>query len=649
MSQMISLHSPVADLRSIRAAADRGLRPAPRITVSEHAERTHRLPSTASEPGPFRLSRVPYLREPLDCLSPSHPAEEVSVMKGTQGGWTEAGLVWVNFVVVIEPGLMMMVNPGREEVKRNTRARVNPMIEAVPEVKALISERRSRDGGNSVFQKDFPGGSLVMTGAQSASGLAATPVRYLFLDQIDQYPADVDGEGDPVALAERRTTTFRANRKIYKVGTPTIEGRSRIQAAFEEGDQRRYFVPCKSCGEFDYLRWEDIKWPEGDPRRAGWMCPSCGTLHRESDKPAMLLGGEWRATAESDTRKVSFHWPALLSPWETWGDQAEDFLTVKNDPDRFRVWVNTVLGEPYQERGDAPEWERIYERREDYTMGSIPEGVLLLTAGVDVQQDRLEVEVVGWGRDRQSWSIEYRVLPGDTANLDSEAWQDLAEMLDESWPLANGVQLQLRRLAIDEGYNTMEVRAWARSQNDRSRILVCKGTDNEATPLGVPRLHDINRRGKRISRGMQVWPVGVSLLKTQLYRWLRLPKPTDEDLEAGEGFPPGYCHMPQYGEEHFRQLTAEQRIHRKVRGYSRWQWEKIYERNERLDCRVYARAAAIQAGADRWNERSWDGLEEDLGGPVAPGEEPRVVGAGRRRRRRGVVKTKKSSYMNRGR
>ena len=643
-------HDQLTDFRSLVAAGQNGLRPEPDLTVSAWADEYRWLSQSSAEPGKWRTHRTPYLAEIMDCLSPSHPAEQVVFMKGGQLGGTDAGLNWVGYCIHHAPGLMLLVMPSLDMVRRNTSTRIDPLIAATPELSQLVVQPRSRESGNSAYRKKFPGGELVMTGANSASGLRSTPARYLDLDEIDAFPGDVDGEGDPILLAIQRTVTFRGRRKIYMVSTPTREGHSRIAKAYAETDQRRYFVPCQHCEEYSPMKWADIKWPrqpEPLPALAAWMCPQCGGEHLEHHKLHLLKHGEWRATAETDGRKVGFHLSTLYSPWETWADLAYQWEEVNKDPNQLKVFVNTKLGETWQEPGEAPEWERLYERREDYPIGSVPDEVLTLTVGVDVQQDRIEVLVKGWGRDKQSWDIDRRVIAaGDTANLDDEAWQELTEMLDETWPRANGVHMAPRRFLIDEGFNTQEVRTWARQVRD-VRVMVCKGSDRLATIVGTPTSVDINRRGKRISRGMQVWPVGVSLAKTELYRWLQMSKPTDEDLAAGGSFPPGYCHHPQWDEEYFRQLCAEQRVTKVGRGgYAVSEWQKLRERNEILDLTVYARAGAYQLGVDRWSDGAWDKLEDELSGPVEPGGEPRVVGRSARRRR-GVVRTMRSSWMSR--
>ena len=328
---------------------------------------------------------------------------------------------------------------------------------------------------------------------------------------------------------------------------------------------------------------------------------------------------------------MGFHLPGLLSPFEPWRDQVRAFIEVHKDPNRFKVWINTVLGEPWKQTGEAPDWERLYERRESYPIGTVAGGVLL-TAGVDVQADRLEAEVVAWDRDKRSWSVEYRVMTGNTSQISDPVWQELTGLLNDSWPHASGVQLRLSRMAVDDGFNSQIVREWARG-HDRQRVMVVKGRDHTTAPVGLPTAVDVNPSGRhRIARGMRVWPVGVSLLKSELYGWLRMSRPTDEKLAEGAQYPPGYCHFPEFDGEYFKMLTAEHLVKRTHKGYEKLEWEKIRERNESLDCRIYSRAAAIALGVDRPNF-PWADFEAQLPAEVAPGgdaQEPRPAAPQRR-------------------
>src|SRR5579871_1025564 len=608
----MTLPMPTAE-EIYRAAAAAGARPDPLLTVSQWADKYRKLSQRASsEPGPWRTDRTPYLREIMDCLSPSSTLERVVFMKGAQIGGTECGNNWIGYVVHQAPGPMMAVQPTVEMAKRNSKQRIDPLIEESDVLRKLVQSPRSRDSGNTVLSKEFPGGVLVMTGANSAVGLRSMAARYLFLDEVDGYPGDVEGEGDPVNLAAARTRTF-ARRKIFLVSTPKITGMSRIEAAFEESDKRFYWVPCPVCREFQTLKFAQLRWPKGQTERAVYVCEHCGQEIQNHHKQSMLACGEWRKGAVGDGKTAGFHLSSLYSPvgWFSWGDAAKQFEQAQKNPALLQVFVNTVLGETWTLLGEAPEWQKLYDRREPYKVGTVPRGGLFLTAGADVQKDRIEVEITAWGRGKESWSVDYRVFEGDTSRL--AMWEKLTALLSETFPTASGLELPILHLAVDSGFATIEVYQWARRQG--GRVLVIKGDSRTPALLGAASPVDVGPLGARIKRGIRVWPVNSSMAKEELYRWLRLERPTDEDLEEGVPFPAGYCHFPKYSEEYFKQLTAEQLVTKLVKGYRRHEWQKMRERNEALDCRVYARAAAARVGLDRFQEKHWIELERRVARP----------------------------------
>ncbi|MGP1397159.1 MAG: phage terminase large subunit family protein [Inquilinaceae bacterium] len=588
----------------------RGLRPEPALTVSAWADRHRVLSQRASaEPGRWRTERTPYLAEIMDALSPSHPAERVVFMKGSQVGGSEAGNNWLGYIIGQAPGPAMAVLPTVELAKRTSRQRIDPLIEESPALRRLVRPARARDSGNSLLSKEFPGGVLILTGANSAVGLRSMPARYLFLDEIDAYPPDADGEGDPIELAVKRTVTF-ARRKIFMVSTPTVAGVSRIEVAFAESDQRQYFVPCPDCGTFQTLKWPQVQWTSigVPPAKAEYCCEACGALIPNHAKAAMLAAGEWRATAAGDGKTVGFHLSALYSPpgWYSWGQAAADFVAAGRNPARLKVFVNTVLGECFVDEGEAPDWQRLHDRREGYPVGTVPTGGLYLTAGADVQKDRIEVEIVAWGRGRENWSVDHRILEGNP--LQPAVWRQLTALLDETFPHASGGRLAVGRLAIDTGYLANEVYGWC-SRQAPGRVLAVKGVDRNDLALGAPTMVDFTRSGRRIKRGVRLWPVGASMLKSQLYGWLQ-----QDPAGKGEPAPEGWCHFPRYGEEYFKQLTAERLVQRRTRtGFARQEWTLTRDRNEALDLRVYAMAAAVAARLDRWTEADWTQREFEAG------------------------------------
>ena len=595
------------------AAAAAGARPDPLLTISQWADRYRWLSQRASaEHGRWRTERTPYLREIMDCLSPMSLIERTVFMKGAQIGGTECGNNWMGYIIHQAPGPMMAVQPTVEMAKRNSKQRIDPLIEESEVLRKLVRDPRSRDSGNTVLSKDFPGGVLVMTGANSAVGLRSMAARYLFLDEVDAYPGDVEGEGDPITLAMARTRTF-ARRKVFLVSTPKITGMSRIESAYEESDQRKYWVPCPTCREFQILKFAQLRWPKGDPQSAVYVCEHCGQEIRNHQKHSMLARGEWRAGAKGDGRTAGFHISSLYSPvgWFSWGDAAKQFEQAQKNPALLQVFVNTVLGETWTLLGEAPEWQKLYDRREDYKVGLVPRGGLFLTAGADVQKDRIAGEIAAWGRGKGSWSVEYRVFEGDTSR--AAVWEKLTGLLNESFTTESGLELPIMQLAVDSGFATIEVYQWARRQG--GRVLVIKGDSRTPSLIGSASPVEVGPMGAKLKRGVRVWPVNSGMAKEELYRWLRQDRPTDEDVAKGIPFPSGYCHFPRYSEEYFKQITAEQLVTKIVKGYRRHEWQKMRERNEALDCRVYARAAAGRVGIDRFQEKHWGDLERRVGAP----------------------------------
>lgn len=570
-----------------------GLRPIPRITVSEWADGYRYLsPISSAESGRYRTSRTPYLRDIMDCLSVHDPHKRIVFVKAAQIGGTEGASNFVGYSMHIAPAPTMFVQPTDEMVKRLSKGRIDPLIENCPELKQRVAPSKSRDSNNTMTQKSFPGGLLLLAGANSAAGLRSVPIRNLVLDEVDAYPQDLDGEGSPIDLAIARTRTF-PNHKIFMLSTPTIEGVSAIEREFLETDQRYYHVPCPHCGSMQPLVFPNLKWDEGKPETVKYKCEDCGELIAERYKVQMLPAGQW---VPSKPEKVSndvigFHINSLYSPygWHSWEQIVRDFLAAQKTPSKLKVFLNTTLGETWAEKGEAPPYKNIYNRREQYKTNTVPADVCFITAGVDVQKDRIELEIVGWCADKRSYSIDYRVIEGDTAA--TKVWNELAEVVNERWTRKDGMEFPIRLMAVDSGYNTTHVYTFCRRFGP-SRVIPTKGQDKLNMAFSPPKTVEYTKSGKKIGK-IQLHNIGVSFLKSDLYACLRLEKDSDDVP------PPNYCHYPEYDEHYFRGLTAEEQVKKIKRGYTYLEWVKRYERNEPLDCRIYARAAAAIIGLDR--------------------------------------------------
>lgn len=588
------------------------LRPPPRLSLAQWAERHARLYDGST----FRP--YSYQREILDAMT--DPAvERITLMKSARVGYTQMLSAALGYFIAQRPSKIMIVQPTLEDAEDYSKDTIEPLSDW-PVLAGLLSDGGTRRKGETIKRKSFPGGSLRITGANSPRAFRRIDLDVLLFDEVDGYPPVAGKEGDQISLGIKRLT--QSLQPLAVMGsTPLIEGDSKIADAFAAGTMERYHLPCPHCGEFQPLVWGDgtgagMRWRGDDPATAFYVCVN-GCPINEGHKLDMLESGRWVAEAPFRGHR-SFHvWSAYCPlPGAAWPKLVAEFLAAKKDREKLQVWTNTVLGECWVDRGEAPDWRRLYDRRESWDPGTVPAGGLFLTAGADVQRDRIEVSVWAWGRGKESWLIEHRVLMGDP--FQAAVWRDLSAMLAETWRHEHGVDLPLVMTAIDAGDGvTMEtVKAWVRTAG--SRVMAIKGSSLPLAPiLGQPTAADVNRRGKKIVGGVKLWPVGTAAAKSEFYGWLRLDRPT---AESGEPPPAGYVHLPEHaGEETIKQLVAEHRITRGGKGRARvTSWEKLRDRNEALDCRVYARAAAARHGVDRLSDAAWLELENALAAPARP-------------------------------
>ncbi len=583
----------------------------------------------------------------MDAIS-DPAAETVVIMSSSQIGKSESILNMVGYHIDHDPAPIMVVMPTERDAETWSKDRFSPMARDTPCLQDKIANPKSRDGNNKILHKRFPGGHLTIVGANAPSGLASRPIRLLLCDEVDRYPFSAGAEGDPVNLAKKRTVTFW-NRKIVLVSTPTNKGASRIEAAFEESDQRRFWVPCPECGHEQILAWGQVKWDKEDngshkPETARYHCPDCDAAWTDETRWAAVSKGHWVAEAPF-TGAAGFHLNEIYSPWVRLEAMAKAFLSARAGGDEtMKTFVNTSLGETWMESGEAPDWQRLQGLKEDWPAGTVPTGGLFLTAGSDVQKDRIEVDVWAWGRGLQSWLIDHIVIKGGPG--DPACWQRLSALLGRTWRHASGTDMTIAKLAIDTGYETSAVYGWAR-QVGFGQVAPVKGLEgfNRASPVTGPTFVDATIGGKRLRRGARLWTVATSTFKTETYRFLRLDPQDVSSQAAGADYAPGFIHLPGWIDaEWLKQLTAEQLVTVKTkRGFAKLEWQKLRERNEALDCRVYARAAAWILGADRWSDARWEELAAQFAIVEAAETAP---AAGRHPARRAQVRrVARSPYM----
>lgn len=562
------------------------MRPPKLQSVSEWADENRILVSeSSSEPGRWRTDRAPYQREIMDAFT-QPGIWQIVIMASAQVGKTELELNMMGRAIDVDPGPMLFIQPTDGFAEDFSKRRVAPMIRACPALQRKVYEAKSRDAGNTILMKTFPGGSVAFTGANSPTELAGRPVRYVFMDEIDRFPASAGTEGNPLELAERRTETFRHNRKVVKTSTPTIKGASQIEKAYMQGTQEEWHTECPHCKTFTYIRFDDIKFDKEEykdadgarnfhVRNVRWQCPVCKKETREFD--AKRCPAKWvqknREALETGIR--SFRLNAFMSPWSDWTDICRSFLKAQDDPELLKVFVNTMLGESWETRDRSGAPEMLMNRREIYN-AEVPTGVLVMTMGIDTQDNRLEYEVVGWGRDEQSWGIAKGVIPGRADA--QEVWDEVDALLDREWKLSNGMKMRVLASFMDSGgHFTQEVyRECARRAVKRLYAVKGEGGDKPYV-----RLMKKDNGKDKATRFM----IGVDSGKEAILYATTVEEPG-----------PRYMHFPKdytcgYDIEYFRGLISEKMVLHRRSGQTVVSWQKTYDRNEPLDCRNYARAA----------------------------------------------------------
>lgn len=549
---------------SLRLNIARLATPPPDLTTSEWADVERRLSSEASaEPGRWRTDRAPYQRGIMDAINDPR-INQIVVMSSAQVGKTEFLLNVIGYHIDYDPAPILLLQPTVDMAQAFSKDRLAPMIRDTPALKYKVDDIKSRTSGNTILHKTFAGGHITMAGANSPASLASRPVRIVLADEIDRYPLSAGTEGDPFTLAKKRTTTFW-NRKIFAVSTPTVKGVSRIEALYEDSTQEQYCLPCPSCGEIQPLRWRNIVFDS-----VSHACEECGSEHSQDEWQKQH--GKWISQAQHSSTR-GFHLNELVSPWRRWEEIISDFKQAKKSPETLKTFVNTSLGETWEEEGETVDHSVLHQRREHYA-SQVPQNACVLTAAVDVQDDRLEIGVEAWAAAEENWKIDFKILRGDPAK--PELWQKLDDCLSARYKHESGVELSISCTTIDSGgHYTQQVYKFVKGRESR-RIFAIKGKGG----VGVP----VASRPSRSNLGkVNLFSIGVDTAKETIYARL---KNTDPGA--------AYVHFPVdpiFDEEYFEQLTAEKCVTKYVKGHPKREWIKTRARNEALDVSAYNLAA----------------------------------------------------------
>lgn len=556
------------------------LRPPPTLTLSQWADKYRMLSAESSaEPGRWHTDKAPYQREIMDAISDPH-IQKVVVMTAAQIGKTAMLLNMLGYYMHYYPAPIMVMQPTLDMGQKFSKNFLAPMLRDTPVLREMV-DTKSRYAGNTILKKNFPGGYIVIVGANSPASLASLPIKAVLADEVDRYPPSAGTEGDPLSLAQKRQTTFW-DKKTVIVSTPTIKGRSRIETEYNESTQEEWNVPCPHCGHYQPLVWGGIVYDKSNLKDVQYKCERCGCLAGEYEWKAQGRHGKFVAKNPEATVR-GFHLNTLASTFCGWEDVVQKFILAherlaQGDLEMMKTWINTELGETWEEPGDRVESAELLSRREIYE-AEVPDGVLVLTAGVDVQDDRFEVEIVGWGKGKENWGIRYQKIYGDM--LKEQVWDDLDNfLLGTAWHKADGTALHLLACCIDSGgHHPDQVYRFANARLDR-RIFAIKGQGGAEVPyIRNP------TRNNRVK--VPLFLIGVDTGKATVYQRLKV---------KAKG--PNYCHFPLneeagYDEEYFKGLTAEQRVTRYHKGRETVTWElkEGVKRNEPLDMRNYATAA----------------------------------------------------------
>ncbi|HUQ90900.1 MAG TPA: terminase gpA endonuclease subunit, partial [Bryobacteraceae bacterium] len=595
--------------------------PRQKLSLSEWAEQNFILSSEYAGTT-AQLTLFGWQREIFDSFTDPR-VQQIVLMTGTQLVKTLFLQAALAYVIAEQPGPVLLVQPKDVDANTFSKERLSPMFRDIPVLRNIIGDAKSRDGTNTIEYKAFPGGTLSLVGANAPGNFARRTIRYLFCDETDKYQPTK--EGDQISLGIERTAWFRTRRKIVLTCSPTVDGRSRIQQAYGQSDQRKPWVPCAACGQFQVLGWPQVKWEAGKPGTARYQCvnPECGERWHDTARWAACERTEWRG--EQEFQGTAGFWIShLYSPVKTLEEIVAQFLKQKGERSTLQVFVNTTLAETFRDEGERPQWEVLKGRAEEYPINDeavVPARASFLTAAVDFQREWLNVELKAWGRGKESWSLgmwrveEYDGKGNPLQTSDPKYREWLRVFLHRTWKHESGADLPILVETLDTGERPDPVYEFARESISPAygpagarvisprTVVPIKGASQDQHSRLIVAVSQESAARKR--RGVRIVSVGGGYAKGEFYGALALRR------NADGSYPSGYCHFPKaYDDSVFQGYCSEERV---VHASGTVEWVKVYERNEPLDCHVYNRAAAELVGISGFNESHWLKLEQSFG------------------------------------
>lgn len=605
------------------------LRALPKLNLVQWADEFRHLPDNSAEPGRWKTDRMPPAREPMLAIS-DPKVQEVTVMCCIQAMKTELMINTALFFMHQEPSPLMYVAPKKELAEAWSKERFMKSVKATPVTREIFTDNR-RGEGNTILQKQYPGGQISIVSARNPDDLAMRACRILMFDEVDKYPSNVGageggtgGEGDSIAVAWGRATTYGKRAKKIVACSPTVQGLSRVEQEYLASSQGIFLQKCPYCGHAKELDWftdviipADTQTGELQHAMAHIVCDTagggCGKVWNEGDRLNSIRNGYWLHKRPEITWHRGFKMSSLASPFTPIETLALEYIKALGNSNLLKAFYNTRLARTWRELGEQPNWERLYERRDSYEIGTVPAGGLMVTLAIDIQTKGIYWEYIAWGREKENWSIDKGYQAGD---INSDEMQDYIHgLVRREFPNHIGVAMPVEKAVIDSGFRTQRVYNIVRNfMSDRFVAIKGEKSDNLKTVIGTPTPVDVAVDGKRISRGLMMWPVGSSVCKEEFYAWLNMKKPTDEELAGGKKYPSGYCHFPEYDDEYFKQITAEQLVRLEDRrGFITFHWEKLRKDNHFLDTHAYNRAAAAMLQIDRFSDNDWLAREKLYG------------------------------------